>query len=33
MVEVGEKEDTKRRAIARGRITMKKETLEKINEG
>ena len=33
MVEVGEKEDTKRRAIARGKIRMKKETLEKIKEG
>ena len=33
MVEVGEKEDTKRRAIARGRIRMKGETLEKIKEG
>ena len=33
MVEVGEKEDTKRRAIARGRIRMKRETLERIKEG
>lgn len=33
MVEVGEKEDTKRRAIARGKIKMKKETLERIKEG
>ena len=33
MVEVGEKEDTKRTAIARGRIKMKKETVEKIKEG
>lgn len=33
MVEVGEKEDTKRSAIARGRIIMNKETLEKIKEG
>lgn len=33
MVEVGEKEDTKRRAIAWGKIKMKKETLERIKEG
>lgn len=33
MVEVGEKKDTKRRAIARGKIIMKKKTLEKIKEG
>lgn len=33
MVEVGEKEDTKRRAIARGKIKMKRETVEKIKEG
>lgn len=33
MVEVGEKEDTKRMAIARGKIKMKKETLEKVKEG
>lgn len=33
MVEVGEKEDTKRRAIAIGRIRMKRKTLEKIKEG
>lgn len=33
MVEVGEKEDTKRNAIARGKIKMKKQTVEKIKEG
>lgn len=33
MVEVGEKEDTKRIAIARGKIKMKKETLEKVKKG
>lgn len=33
MVEVGEKDDTKRIAIARGHIKMKKETVEKIREG
>lgn len=33
MVEVGEKEDTNRTAIARGRITMKQETLNRIKEG
>lgn len=33
MVEVGEKEDTKRRAIAWGKIRMKKETLDRIREG
>ncbi|WMM25028.1 cyclic pyranopterin monophosphate synthase MoaC [Tissierella sp. MB52-C2] len=33
MVEVGEKEDTKRTAIARGRIKMKIETIQKIREG
>ncbi len=33
MVEVGEKEDTKRVAIARGKIFMKKETIEMIKEG
>ena len=33
MVEVGEKEDTKRRAIAWGKIKMKKETLDRITEG
>lgn len=33
MVEVGEKEDTKRMAVARGKIKMKKETLEKVKEG
>lgn len=33
MVEVGEKEDTRRKAIARGRISMKRETIQKIKEG
>ena len=33
MVEVGAKDDTKRAAIARGRIVMKKETLEMIKTG
>lgn len=33
MVEVGHKEDTKRVAIARGRIRMKRETVEKVKEG
>jgi cyclic pyranopterin phosphate synthase len=33
MVEVGEKEDTKRTAIARGKIKMKIETIQKIREG
>ncbi len=33
MVEVGEKEDTRRRAIARGKIKMHRETIEKIKEG
>lgn len=33
MVEVGEKEDTKRIAIARGRIRMKSETIAMIKEG
>jgi len=33
MVEVSYKEDTKRRAIARGKILMKKETVEKIKDG
>lgn len=33
MVEVGHKDITKREAIATGRISMKKETLEKIREG
>lgn len=33
MVEVGEKEDTRRRAIARGKIKMNRETIEKIKEG
>ncbi len=33
MVEVGEKEDTRRKAIARGRIRMKRETIQKIKEG
>lgn len=33
MVNVGEKDDTKRKAIARGKITMKIETVEKIRQG
>lgn len=33
MVEVGDKEDTKRVAIALGRIRMKKETIKMIKEG
>lgn len=33
MVEVGEKDDTKRIAVAKGRITMKKETVKKIRDG
>lgn len=33
MVNVGEKGDTKRLAIARGKITMKLETVEKIRQG
>lgn len=33
MVEVGHKEDTKRVAIARGKIRMKRETVEKVKEG
>jgi cyclic pyranopterin phosphate synthase len=33
MVEVGEKDDTKRTAIAQGKIQMKKETIELIKEG
>ncbi len=33
MVEVGEKDDTKRVAVARGTITMKKETAAMIKEG
>lgn len=33
MVEVGEKDYTKRKAIARGRIRMERETIEKIREG
>ena len=33
MVEVGEKEDTKRRAIARGKINMRKETIEMVKQG
>ncbi len=33
MVEVGEKEDTKRVAIARGRIRMKEKTIESIKKG
>lgn len=33
MVEVGEKDDTKRVAVARGTISMKKETVDMIREG
>ena len=33
MVEVGEKKDTKRTAVARGKIKMKIETIQKIREG
>jgi len=33
MVEVGEKEDTRRIAVAKGRITMRKETVKKIKDG
>lgn len=33
MVEVGEKENTKRKAIARGKVTMKKATLDNIKQG
>ena len=33
MVDVGEKDITKRRAIATGRICMKKETIDKIRQG
>ncbi len=33
MVEVSHKEDTKRIALARGKIRMKKETIEKVKEG
>lgn len=33
MVDVSEKEDTERKAVAFGEIYMKKETLEKITEG
>ncbi len=33
MVEVGEKDDTKRIAVARGKIKMKKETIHMIKEG
>jgi cyclic pyranopterin phosphate synthase len=33
MVEVGEKEDTRRKAIARGKIRMKKDTIQKIKDG
>lgn len=33
MVEVGEKDDTKRTAIAYGRIRMKKETARRVKEG
>lgn len=33
MVEVGEKEDTRRRAIARGAVWMAPETLKRIMEG
>lgn len=33
MVNVGEKEDTKRNAVAVGRIKMKKETIELVKSG
>lgn len=33
MVDVGEKENTKRKAIARGKIWMKRETVRRIREG
>ncbi|WP_094550582.1 cyclic pyranopterin monophosphate synthase MoaC [Petroclostridium xylanilyticum] len=33
MIEVSDKDDTKRIAIARGHIKMKKETVQKIREG
>lgn len=33
MVEVGEKDDTKRVAVARGTISMKQETIDMIREG
>lgn len=33
MVEVGEKDDTRRRAVAWGRIKMEQETIERIREG
>ncbi len=33
MVDVGDKDDTKRLGVAKGTITMKKETLEKIIQG
>lgn len=33
MVEVSHKDDTERIAIARGKIKMKKETIEKVKEG
>lgn len=33
MVEVGEKDDTRRTAVARGTISMKKETVDMIKEG
>ena len=33
MVDVSDKDDTRRTAIARGRITMKRETLEQIQSG
>ena len=33
MVEVGEKEDTRRRAIAQGEIKMRRKTIELIREG
>ncbi|WP_338114471.1 hypothetical protein [Tissierella carlieri] len=32
MVEVGEKEDTRRKAIERGKFRMNRETIEKIRE-
>ncbi len=33
MVEVGHKDETKRTAIARGKITMKSETLQRVKDG
>lgn len=33
MVDVGEKDETKREAVARGSVYMKRETLERIREG